>query len=192
MSSSEQLNNKVNISALVPALKQGNPAAWERFVRYMSPRAIRYFCAHGVDSHTAEDLAQETFLRAVRSIKCFRGPYRIVPWTYSIMRTALLDWVASEAKHSHLACGDRDVEAVAVPATENRPTGHVRPSPQLDGLSHHDADLLYLRHVVELSITDCASILGRSYAATRLHLWRATRRLRRQDPPSIPPSAEKP
>ncbi len=173
------LNNKVNIAALVPALKQGNPPAWERFVRYMSPRAIRYFCAHGVDSHTAEDLAQETFLRASKHIGQLRMSSRVVPWTYSIMRTTLLEWVDAEARMLRRDQADVDIESLPDRAVGREPARNMRLLPGLDGLSHDDADLLHLRYVAEFSVAECARLTERSNSATRLRLWRLVSALKK-------------
>jgi RNA polymerase sigma factor (sigma-70 family) len=52
--------------------------------RYQSPvRAFLARMTHG-DSHLADDLAQETFLKAWRKLKSFRGEARFSTWLFGI------------------------------------------------------------------------------------------------------------
>lgn len=71
---------------IVAACKRG--ARWARRALFeQHHRAIyRFLVAHGSDPSVAEDLVQETFLRAYRAIPRFRGDARVGSW---LMRIAL-------------------------------------------------------------------------------------------------------
>src|SRR5436190_21602705 len=45
------------------------------------------------DSSLAEDLAQEAFLKAYRSVDEMREPARLKTWLYSIARFTAIDWI---------------------------------------------------------------------------------------------------
>jgi len=51
-------------------------------------------CAHLGDRDRADDLAQETYLRAIRSLHGFRGESSIRPWLFSIVRRVVADDIA--------------------------------------------------------------------------------------------------
>ncbi|RWZ76995.1 sigma-70 family RNA polymerase sigma factor [Streptomyces albidoflavus] len=73
------------------AAREGDPAAVDRFVRALH-RDVRYFVTFlGADPETAEDLAQDTFLRALGSLHSFEGRSSARAWLLSIARRAVID-----------------------------------------------------------------------------------------------------
>ncbi|OWA12461.1 RNA polymerase subunit sigma [Streptomyces sp. CS113] len=69
----------------------GDPEAAERFVRALH-RDVRRFVGYlGVDPQAADDLAQDTFLRALGSLHRFEGRSSARVWLLSIARRAVID-----------------------------------------------------------------------------------------------------
>src|SRR6516164_4441182 len=68
-------------------------SAFERLVR--EHQHLVYCVALSVckDPATAEDLAQEAFLKAYRSVDEVREPAQLKTWLYSIARFTAIDWV---------------------------------------------------------------------------------------------------
>ncbi len=66
-------------------VESGDPAAAGELVR-RHQSAVRRFLRHlcGGDAASADDLAQETFLRALRSVANFRGASRLETWLLGI------------------------------------------------------------------------------------------------------------
>lgn len=54
-------------------------------------RVFRWFLGMTRDPHVAEDLTQETFLKAWRAVGTFRRGAPVLPWLYTIARNALID-----------------------------------------------------------------------------------------------------
>jgi RNA polymerase sigma-70 factor (ECF subfamily) len=83
----------VDEAALVRAARNGDREAFMRLVR-VHQAGVRAF-AHGLlgDRVAAEDVAQETFLRAWRGLGAFRGEAAFATWLYTIARRAALDEV---------------------------------------------------------------------------------------------------
>jgi RNA polymerase sigma factor (sigma-70 family) len=76
--------------------------------RYQSPvRAFLARMVHG-DLHLADDLAQETFLKAWRKLATFRGDARFSTWLFSI---AYNEFRSACRRRKELSCEDPDVEA---------------------------------------------------------------------------------
>jgi RNA polymerase sigma-70 factor (ECF subfamily) len=72
------------------AAQSGDPAASAAFIRGSQADVWR-LCAHLVDSATADDLTQETYLRAFRALPQFRGDSSARTWLLAIARRACQD-----------------------------------------------------------------------------------------------------
>jgi RNA polymerase sigma-70 factor, ECF subfamily len=69
-----------------------------RFVRATQADVWR-LCAHLADPSSADDLTQETYLRAFRSLRSFRGESPVRPWLLTIARRVVADEIASRQRH---------------------------------------------------------------------------------------------
>lgn len=65
--------------------RRGNAEALAELVRVTQAEVWR-LCAHLVDRQSADDLAQETYLRAVRALGSFRGEAAFGSWLLAIAR----------------------------------------------------------------------------------------------------------
>jgi RNA polymerase sigma-70 factor (ECF subfamily) len=92
---------------LVLQTQKGDPAAFEELVRNHQ-RMIHSLTFRMTGSPAdAEDLAQETFIRAYAQIGAFRGTAKFSTWLYRIAVNTCLNWRQSEARrfqlHTHAA-----------------------------------------------------------------------------------------
>jgi RNA polymerase sigma-70 factor (ECF subfamily) len=72
------------------AAQGGDPAASSAFIR-ASQADVRRLCAHLVDPASADDLIQDTYLRAFRALPQFRGDSSARTWLLAIARRACHD-----------------------------------------------------------------------------------------------------
>lgn len=79
-----------DLTRLALNARAGDDRALEAFVDVAYEQVWR-LCAVLVDERSAEDLAQETFLRAVRSLVRFRGDASARTWLLLIARRACMD-----------------------------------------------------------------------------------------------------
>jgi RNA polymerase sigma-70 factor (ECF subfamily) len=87
---------------LVLQSQNGSPAAFEELVRNHQ-RMIHSLTFRMTGSTAdAEDLAQETFIRAFEQIGAFRGTAKFSTWLYRIALNTCLNWRQSEARRFHL------------------------------------------------------------------------------------------
>ncbi|MFR9749916.1 sigma-70 family RNA polymerase sigma factor [Nocardia sp. 004] len=96
MSSDEQL------TALALAAGAGDRAALEEFIRTTQTDVWR-FVAHLADVQSADDLTQETYLRAMGSLPRFAGRSTARTWLLSIARRAVIDRLRSAAARPRTA-----------------------------------------------------------------------------------------
>lgn len=87
---------------LVLQCQKGSPAAFESLIRNQQ-RMIHLLTFRMTGSPAdAEDLAQETFIRAYAQIGTFRGTSKFSTWLYRIAVNACLNWRQSEVRRFHL------------------------------------------------------------------------------------------
>ena len=89
-------------STLVLRSQNNDPAAFEELVR-QHQRMVHALTFRMTGSLAdAEDLAQETFLRAYEQIGGFRGSAKFSTWLYRIAINTCLNWRQSEARRRQL------------------------------------------------------------------------------------------
>ncbi|RBM07377.1 sigma-70 family RNA polymerase sigma factor [Streptomyces sp. PT12] len=85
------------------AARGGDRRAEESFVRAVRGDVQRYLTRLSGDAQAAEDLAQETLLRALRSLPAFEGRSSARTWLLVIARRALIDSIRYERSRPRLA-----------------------------------------------------------------------------------------
>jgi RNA polymerase sigma factor (sigma-70 family) len=147
---------------------QAQPAAevsLERFYREHAQAVHRYLLGQCRDPQLAEDLMQDTFIKATRALAGYRGGSPRA-WLLAIARTTFLDAVRRRREHPtgdppEVATHDPDVSAVqtvrAVLAT----------------LPEAQRSALILRDELDLTYEEVAAALGKSLGATKVLIHRA-------------------
>jgi RNA polymerase sigma-70 factor (ECF subfamily) len=168
-------------TALVERAARQDAAAWEALVREHQQAVFRLAYLFTGDPDEAEDIAQEAFIRAFRSIDRADPERPFRPWVLSIAANLARNRLRGVKRYlaalQHFAT--RDPEAV-------RPA---RPDPDLHGetralwesirrLSLEDQQVIYLRYFLELTEENTAAALGIAQGTVKSRLHRALRRLR--------------
>ena len=86
-------------SELVRLTQGGQPAAYEELVRRWSARVLAVCHIKVRSSHIAEELAQETLVRGLRSIGSLQDPAKFGAWLCGIASRACLDWLKCSQSH---------------------------------------------------------------------------------------------
>lgn len=73
------------------AARTGDREAADAFVRALHRDVVRYVAHLSADPQSAEDLAQDTFLRALRTLHRFEGRSSARTWLLTIARRAVVD-----------------------------------------------------------------------------------------------------
>lgn len=81
---------------LIQQLKQGNEAAFKIFVETHQDRVFNTALGIVQNAADAEDVAQEVFIQAYRSIGSFKGESKLSTWLYRIATTRSLDLLRSK------------------------------------------------------------------------------------------------
>ena len=103
------------------------------------------------DASAAEDIAQEAFLSALRSLDCFDRRRPFGPWLHRIVVNRAIDWARARALRP-------EAEAVDAPAPE-RPEHDEELLPELDRLSPDHRAVIVLRYLFEYTPGEIAELL---------------------------------
>jgi RNA polymerase sigma-70 factor, ECF subfamily len=90
------------LTSLARAAGRGDRAALARFVRETQGDVWR-LCAYLVDPASADDLAQDTYLRAIPALRRFRGDAPVRAWLLAIARRACAAEIGARSRHRRLA-----------------------------------------------------------------------------------------
>ncbi|WP_405491392.1 sigma-70 family RNA polymerase sigma factor [Streptomyces sp. NBC_00096] len=94
------------VTLLALAARDGDPDAVDQFVRALHRDVRRYVAYLSADPQSADDLTQETFLRALGSLHRFEGRSSARTWLLSIARRTVVDSLRHKAARPRIA--DRD------------------------------------------------------------------------------------
>jgi len=163
--------------------KQGDQEAFEALVRGHEELAFRVAYLIVRDAAEAQDVAQEAFVRAYRSLNRFDAGQPFRPW--------LLRIVTNLAFNSHRGAkrrdeaGQRYERSVGTNSTTPSPESAVVRSEEaqrvwaaVGKLDRQDQEVLYLRYFLDASEAETAVALGRPAGTVKSRLHRALRRLR--------------
>src|SRR3954452_22279169 len=104
--------------ALVAAAQAGDERAFRELVEPYS-RALEVHCYRMLGSvHDAEDIVQETLLRAWRSLERFERRASVHTWLYRIATNACLDELEKRPRRPVLPYPDARLEALAEPVAD--------------------------------------------------------------------------
>ena len=138
----------------------------------------------------AEDMVQETFLRAWREIKRFDGRASFGTWLHRICANRTVDFLRSRNRWQPANAGvgpDEDHDPFRGLASDSpSPERSARSAqasatlqPALAALSESERTAFVLRHYEGLPIEEVASALGVQPGAARHSIFRAVRKLRK-------------
>lgn len=85
---------------LVERAKGGDSAAFESIVRKYQDRLYNVLLRFVGSPATAQDLAQDTFLKAYQRLADFRGDSQVYTWLYAIARNLAISHVRSPSSRS--------------------------------------------------------------------------------------------
>jgi RNA polymerase sigma-70 factor (ECF subfamily) len=159
-----------DLTRLALAARAGDRVALAAFVRRAQPEVWR-LCAHLSDRDAADDLTQDTFLRAIGALGSFRGDATARTWLLSIARRACADHVRRRVRGRNLL--DRIVNRAAPPGDEPERTGEVDLDHAVAALTPDRRDAFVLTQVLGLSYEEAADVCGCPVGTIRSRVSRA-------------------
>jgi RNA polymerase sigma-70 factor (ECF subfamily) len=170
---------------LIDNARRGDPAAWEELVRQHQEGVFRLAYLHLEDAAEAEDIAQETFLRAFRSLHRYDPARPLRPW--------LLTIAANLARNRRRSLGRYRAALQRLLRAEPQPSGRLTHEPAglnekqraqglwqaVRELGWSDRQVIQLRYYLQLPVSETAQALGVAEGTVKSRLNRALGRLHR-------------
>ena len=184
---------RIDDSLLVREAQRGNRAAFEELVRHYDQAVLRLAMHLTGSEHEAQDIYQEAFLKAYKSVGNFRFECSFYTWIYRIVTNLCLDHlrkrqvrkedapVATDASGEPYDVIDRvpDARSGANPERDlmRRELGN-RISRALLKLTPRERMVFELKHYHGLKLRTVGEVLNTTEETAKNTLFRATQKLR--------------
>ena len=169
-------------SALVKKLIQGDASAIQNLVACYADDVYRFvFNQVGGIAQDAEDIVQETFIAALKSIRRFRGKSKLRTWLFSIAVHKVIDQQRWQARRPQIELSE---DMLALFTEGPMPERIVEKMEMRQSLRQalmqlppHYRTALVLKYIESLSVREIANIMQRSIKSVESILVRARRAL---------------
>ncbi len=163
---------QVDDRVLVEAAQAGDVDAFEMLVRRHQGTVYRVALRLLHSAADAEDVTQDTFVRAWRSLGRFRGDSAVATWLYRIVTRRCLDLLAT--RRPQAALDDDQLDAGADPAARAEQRERLDAvARQIAGLPPDQRAALVLREFEGLSYEQAAAVLDTTVPAVKGRIHRA-------------------
>src|SRR5688572_13401160 len=161
----------------------GSESAYEQIVRRHERAVLTLLVRMTGDAALAEDLAQDTFLKAFRNLATFDPARRLSSWLLRIAQNTAIDAMRRQRLRVvpiETAAADRqplDPPAPPVPDPLEREAVAAAIQSAMTKLSPDQRAAVSLRYEEGLSFADIGQVLGMPEATARSHVHRARKEL---------------
>jgi RNA polymerase sigma-70 factor (ECF subfamily) len=172
-----------DVRQLAVDAQNGNRFAFQQLVALLEPRIFRMIFYRTRSRQDAEDICQDVFLKAYRSLKNLKEPERFESWLFRIAVNRVNDHHRrNKFRALFSALDDRDSEdPVEPPAQRNHTAMEAivrkefweRVQSMLQQLSKMEQEVFMLRFLDDLGIKEIADVLKKSESTVKTHLYRA-------------------
>lgn len=135
----------------------------------------KYLLANSHDENISEELAQETFYRAVKNINKFNENSKISTWLCKIAKNL---WVDEVKKNSKLKTLDENSSEIAFEDQIFADEDKIRLFKKIQNFNVEMRDVMYLRLSGELNFKEIGEIMGKTETWVRVTFYRGKQRLK--------------
>jgi len=165
-----------NVERLVEQVKAGSREAFESLLGHYEKRVFNFLWQRVRNTHDAEDLTQETFLKVYQSIHRFNSNQGFATWLFTIAKRTAFNHFRSAKQFEELSPDDeidRDDPSVLLQQKDERTSLWNL----AESLQPEQREALWLRYAEGFSIAEIAAILRTNQIRIRVLLHRARKNL---------------
>jgi RNA polymerase sigma-70 factor, ECF subfamily len=163
-----------SLAAIAALAASGSVEAFEELALQFEPRIYGFLCRHVGNAHDAQDLTQDTFVRAWRAIARFDPKRDFATWLFVIARRAAANHFRARRTHDELT---EDLAAEPLEPRSDETDDLWRAAQKLKR-SYYEA--LWLRYAVGFSVAQTARVMGLTTIHVKVILHRARKELARR------------
>jgi RNA polymerase sigma-70 factor, ECF subfamily len=171
----DEVNGQRSISlqdeeSLVKRAQQHESEAFSRLYEAYFEKIYRYLALRIKNETEAEDLTQQVFIKMLHSISLYKiqgAPFS--SWLYRIAHNQMVDYLRQKNKKATV-----DIEGLPLPDTGNDPQHILEKEGDIEQLKKAtqkltaaQQEVILLRFSGELSIAECARVMGKSEGAIK-------------------------
>jgi RNA polymerase sigma-70 factor (ECF subfamily) len=171
----------VDESTLVRHAANGDAAAWEPLVLAHQEAVFRLSYLLLGDPDDADDVAQETFLRAWNHLKRFDVTRPLLPWLLSIAANLASNRRRSAGRYFAALTRAFRPEQTTSTSAEEKSARRMEAGELWKAVQHlsvPDQQIIYLRYFLDLPVAETAEVLQVAEGTVKSRLSRALERLR--------------
>ena len=187
---------EVEAGGAVERARSGDSDAFRLLVEQHSRAIFRLAFRMTGNEQDAEDVVQETFLRAYKQLDRYEARSSFSTWLFRIASNYSLDLIRMRKRHEEKRergskAEERDIlQTISVNAPGPDRIAHsnqvqARVNEALNELSDQERTAFVLRHFEGLSIDEIGETLGTGTNATKHSIFRAVQKLRRSLEPLV-------
>ena len=189
----ERSLGRIDDTLLVREAQRGNRAAFEELVRHYDQAVLRLAMHLTGSEHEAQDIYQEAFLKAYKSVANFRFECSFYTWIYRIVTNLCLDHLRKKQVRKEEAPVATDPTGEQYDVLEQVPDGRAGANPErdlmrrelggrigraLETLTPRERMVFELRHYHGLKLRTVGEVLNTTEETAKNTLFRATQKLR--------------
>ena len=181
----EEVVLHVEDAQLAEKAKEGSLQAMETLVNRHHARIFRFLVSKTQTRFDAEDLTQETFLKACRNIQKYNPKHPFSTWLYTIaQRLATSAWRKSRPTTNNIP-ELADSENVPHQNLENYENSNNLWTIAREILNHNQFTAIWLHYVEDMALSEIAASLRKTVPSVKLLLFRARKKLTNHLSPAL-------
>jgi RNA polymerase sigma-70 factor (ECF subfamily) len=154
---------------LVSHYKNGNEKAFEQLVKRHKSKVYTTIYLIVKDTYIAEDLLQDTFVKAVTTIKTgrYNEEGKFLPWIIRIAHNLAIDYFRKEKRYPTIVLEDGsnifntlDFSEDSAESVQIRTETHARLREMIQKLPEQQREVLMMRHYADMSFQEIAEATG--------------------------------
>jgi len=188
-----EASGRIDDTLLVRDAQRGNRAAFEELVRHYDQAVLRLAMHLTGSAHEAQDVYQEAFLKAYKSIGNFRFECSFYTWIYRIVTNLCLDHLRKRQVRKEEAPVATDAAGEQYDVLEQVPDGRSGANPEqdlmrrelgkrigraLEKLTPRERMVVEWKHYHGLKLRTVGEVLNTTEETAKNTLFRATQKLR--------------
>jgi RNA polymerase sigma-70 factor (ECF subfamily) len=170
-------------AALVKSTLLGSQAAFDLLTERYTRRISALVYQKVGNSGDAEDLVQESFMKAYAALGQLKNPERFGPWLYQIAGMTVIDFLRRKRSRHAVSLDEMKVADYELPAAIQEPLDRElfeKVMKAVGGLPENYRLVFTLRFLEGMSGKDIAEHLGEPHGTVRNRLFRAIEMIRKE------------
>ncbi|ARN57538.1 RNA polymerase sigma factor [Sedimentisphaera salicampi] len=162
----------IDDSRLARFASNGNRAAFDELADRFTGKLLLFVSSKTNNYHDAEDIVQETMIKAYRNIEKFDSKSSFKTWIFTIAYRTL---VSNTRKSKPVLMSEESQRNLEITEQSHEDYGWVWQKARK--LGEEAFLVLWLKYKQEMSVSEIAKVMGKTNAATRVLLYRSRKKM---------------